>query len=301
MISVQGLTKRYKQVTAVSDLSFDVDDGELFALLGTNGAGKTTTISCMTTLLGFDEGKITIDDLIVRKDDHQIRERIGVVFQQSLLDPLLTVDENLALRAGLYGVSQARIDELAELVDLNDFRDRPYGVLSGGQKRRVDIARALLNRPQSLFLDEPTAGLDPQSREQVWDVVAQLREELGLTVLLTTHYMQETEGADEVIIIDHGEVIAAGTPMELRAKYSQPLLSVQPKDGRRDEVIDALEARFPDDEWYDEGGAVHIHVSAQREVIGTVQALEPVMESFQFVQGSMDDVFLNLVHKRGDQ
>lgn len=300
MISVKSLTKRYKQVTAVDHLSFDVEDGELFALLGTNGAGKTTTISCMTTLLGFDDGEILIDGLNVQKDDYKIRERIGVVFQQSLLDPLLTVEENLRIRADLYKVNDGRINELSELVDLGDFRKRPYGVLSGGQKRRVDIARALLNRPHSLFLDEPTAGLDPQSRQQVWNVIAQLREELGLTVVLTTHYMQETEGADEVIIIDTGKAIAAGTPMELRAKHSQPLLSVLPKVGNRDAVINVIESRFPQTEWHDEGGAVQIHTSSPKDVIAVVQTLEPVMDSFQFIQGSMDDVFLNLVNSRGD-
>lgn len=298
MISVSGITKRYRNVVAVDDLSFDVEDGELFALLGTNGAGKTTTISCMTTLLAFDEGEIRVDGLEVGRDDHRIRERIGVVFQQSLLDPMLTVDENLRLRARCYGVDDSRIDELAELVDLDGFRDRRYGVLSGGQKRRVDIARALLNRPQTLFLDEPTAGLDPSSREQVWRAVRGLQEELGLTVVLTTHYMQETEAADRVVVIDRGRILAEGTPIELRAAHSQPALLLVPAVERRDSVVDAVERRLPDAEWFDEGGAVHVPVPDSAAALGILNDLGDAVDAFQVLQGSMDDVFLQLTNDR---
>lgn len=296
MISVQNLTKRYGDFLAVDQLSFEVLDGELFALLGTNGAGKTTSISCMTTLLSFDEGAITIDGFAVGRDDHRIRERIGVVFQQSLLDPMLSVDENLRLRARFYDVAMSRIDELVELVDLDGFRDRPYGVLSGGQKRRVDIARALLNRPQTLFLDEPTAGLDPMSREQVWRAVNQLQEDLGLTVLLTTHYMQETEAADNVIVIDAGKVLAEGTPMHLRASHSQPELLVVPIQGARGAVTDILERSFPEADWFDEGGAVHIPVPDSKTALILLNDFGELVQDFQVLQGSMDDVFLRLTN-----
>ena len=300
MIIVNGLTKRYRQVTAVDDLSFRVEDGELFALLGTNGAGKTTTISCMTTLLEFDDGEIVLDGLEAGRDDHRIRERIGVVFQQSLLDPMLTVDENLRLRAALYGVARSRIDELAELVDLDGFRDRRYGVLSGGQKRRVDIARALLNRPQTLFLDEPTAGLDPSSREQVWRAVSGLQQELGLTVVLTTHYMQETEAADSVVVIDGGRVLAEGTPIELRAAHSRPRLLLVPAEGRRDAVVDAVERALPDADWFDEGGALHVPVPDSATALRILTGLGSAVATFQVIQGSMDDVFLSLTTERSN-
>ena len=222
MISVEGLTKKYGQNVAVDDLSFSVENGILFAFLGTNGAGKSTTISCMTTLLAFNSGRITINDKEVGRRDGEIRSDIGIVFQQSLLDPRLTVRENLESRALFYGVSRRRVNELIDLIDMQGFQGRRYGVLSGGEKRRADIARALLNKPSMLFLDEPTTGLDPQSREQVWSVISQLRTDLGLTVLLTTHYMAETENADRVLVIDHGRSIAEGTPFELRAQYSTP-------------------------------------------------------------------------------
>lgn len=298
VITVDGLTKRYRTVKAVDALSFEVADGELFALLGTNGAGKTTTISCMTTLLGFDAGEIVIDGLTVGRDDHRIRERIGVVFQQSLLDPMLSVDENLRLRARLHGVADSRIDELAELVDLKGFRDRRYGVLSGGQKRRVDIARALINRPQTLFLDEPTAGLDPQSRDQVWRAVSGLQQDLGLTVVLTTHYMQETESADSVIVIDEGRILAEGTPIDLRAEHSQPELLLVAADGQRDDVVDAVERHLPDADWFDEGGAVHVPVPNSATALAVLNDLGDAVSTFQLVQGSMDDVFLRLTNGR---
>lgn len=169
MIEVEHLTKRFGSLTAVDDLSFSVTEGELFAFLGTNGAGKSTTISCMTTLLDYDSGRIALAGRERGTDDEAIRRLTGVVFQQSLLDPMLSTEENLAIRCKFYGAPKSRIGELSDLVDLGEFRARPYGVLSGGQKRRVDIARALLHNPQILILDEPTTGLDPASREQVWD------------------------------------------------------------------------------------------------------------------------------------
>ena len=298
MIEVSGLTKRYGKVTAVDGLSFAVTDGELFAFLGTNGAGKTTTISGMITLLPFEEGDIALDGLDVRTDAYRIRSRIGVVFQQSLLDPRLSVDENLELKADVYGIPRSRIDELAELVDLTDFRDRHYGVLSGGEKRRVDIARALLNHPKTLFLDEPTTGLDPYSREQVWNTISGLRDDLGLTVVLTTHYMQETESADRVLVIDRGVPIADGTPIELRARHSTPRLLVKPRDGRRSEVVSAIRSRLPEAGPYDRGGAVHAAIPDSAAGLDILMSLGDAVEDFQVIQGSMDDVFLNLMSER---
>jgi len=205
IIEVKNLTCRYGSLTAVDDVSFTVEKGSLFAFLGPNGAGKSTTISALI--------------------DHHgpaactIRGRIGVVFQDSLLDAPLTVAANLRSRGKLYGLDD--IAPVVRLLRLDDILTRRYGTLSGGQRRRVDIARALLGSPDILFLDEPTTGLDPQSRNLVWDTIGELRRRLGLTVFLTSHYMEEAEQADQVAIIDHGKIIASGTPAQLRAAYSR--------------------------------------------------------------------------------
>lgn len=296
MISVEGLTKKYGQNVAVDDLSFSVENGILFAFLGTNGAGKSTTISCMTTLLAFNSGRITINDKEVGRRDGEIRSDIGIVFQQSLLDPRLTVRENLESRALFYGVSRHRVNELIDLIDMQGFQGRRYGVLSGGEKRRADIARALLNKPSMLFLDEPTTGLDPQSREQVWSVISQLRTDLGLTVLLTTHYMAETENADRVLVIDHGRSIAEGTPFELRAQYSTPHLSVSLEDEDSPGAADRVRALVPGVQAESEevGGAVHLTVPDSAAALRALDALRPHLVDFEFRQGSMDDVFLAL-------
>jgi len=219
MIEVSGLVKKFGEVVAVNDLSFTVEDGEFFAFLGTNGAGKTTTIACMTTLLPLDGGSIVIDGMSVRDRGHEVRSRIGVVFQQSLLDPCLSTMENLRFKADLYGVSRERVFEIVKLVDLKSFKDRPYGVLSGGQKRRVDIARALLNQPRILFLDEPTTGLDPAVRQHTWELVRSMLDE-GSTVLLTTHYMEEAEElADRVLIMDKGRILTEGSVADIVSQH----------------------------------------------------------------------------------
>lgn len=228
MITIDGLTKTYGSVTALRSLSLSVEDGSILAFLGRNGAGKTTAISCMVTILDFESGSITINGREVGDDDDEIRHDIGVVFQDSLLDELLTPVENLRLRAGLYGIDgESRIRDLCVLLGLDAYAERRYGRLSGGEKRRVDIARALLHSPSVLFLDEPTAGLDPQSRARLWQVVDDLREREGLTVFLTTHYMEETERADDVIIIDGGEIVAQGSPRDLRAAHSRSILTLK--------------------------------------------------------------------------
>ncbi|MDR1077096.1 MAG: ABC transporter ATP-binding protein [Propionibacteriaceae bacterium] len=298
MITVENLTKTYGDFKAVDDLSFTIEDGSLFAFLGTNGAGKTTTLSCLTTLLGPDAGRIAINGHLVGRDDHLIRSQIGIVFQESLLDPDLTVRENLALRAVIYGGEPSRIAELAELVDLTGFIDRRYGLLSGGEKRRVDIARALFHKPATLFLDEPTTGLDPASREQVWEAITGLRQTLGLTVLLTTHYMHETEAADHVLVIDHGRELASGTPMALRAAHSKPRLTIELTADNRELVLASLAQYAPEAEIWEEGGAVQAALAGSGPARAIIRALGEALGDFQFVQGSMDDVFLNLTSQR---
>ena len=299
MIRVAHLTKSYGPVTAVNDLSFDVPAASVFAFLGTNGAGKSTTISCLTTVTTADSGRIEIDGLRVGRDDDAIRRKIGVVFQSSLLDPSLTVRENLRDRASFYGLSKSdcatRIRQLAEQIDLTQFLDRPYGPLSGGQKRRADIARALMHDPVLLFLDEPTAGLDPQSREQVWQTIHSLRQTKGLTVFLTTHYMEETEESDQIAIINAGKLIVQGSPSELRAKYSSSFLTVSTSD------VDAL-VRACDSESLTcsvLGDTARIAMPDSDSAFEFLQHHRSIIDDFEFRHGTMDDVFLSVTATGG--
>lgn len=293
-ISVHGLTKRYKDVVAVDDISFDVAAGSVFAFLGTNGAGKSTTISCVTTVSPFDAGEITVDGHDVRHDAEPVRRQIGVVFQESMLDAELTVRENLATRGRFYAADRrqldARITELAELIDLGSFVDRRYGKLSGGQRRRVDIARALLHSPSILFLDEPTAGLDPASRAIVWSTIHDLRDRHGLTVFLTTHYMEETEEADLVSIIDEGRIIAQGTPTELRATHSHSVLSVSSRDPQALARLAAASGLTITER----PGAVEIRVPDATVARRLLAEHGDDVLDFEFRHGRMDDVFLAL-------
>lgn len=272
---VRGLTKRYGDVTAVDDVSFEVPPGDVFGFLGTNGAGKSTTIGALTTVIEPDAGTISVAGHDVRTEGDAVRRSIGVVFQDSLLDAALTVRENLTVRARPYLGSTAlireRIESLTDLIDLGGFLDRRYGRLSGGQRRRADIARALLHDPEIVFLDEPTTGLDPASRQAMWHTIHELRERVGLTVFLTTHYLEETEEADRVCIIDRGRIIAEGTPDDLRARYSSSILTLVTAAGtERLSVADAAEAR------------------------GILAARGDGILDFEFRHGRMDDVFLAL-------
>lgn len=293
-VVVRHLVKSYGKHPAVRDVSFDVPGGSLFAFLGTNGAGKSTTIGCLTTVLKADAGEVEIDGLHLGRDDAAIRRKIGVVFQNSVLDPLLTVRENLDSRAVTYHLSaserRARISDLAALLDLTEFLDRRYGGLSGGQKRRADIARALIHRPSVVFLDEPTAGLDPQSRDHVWSAIRQLRQVHGTTVFLTTHYMEETEAADAVCIIDHGRLVAQGTPAELRRQHSSSVLSMKFSDAHAaDQFLSHRELDFEKDR---DLFAVNVKSSDEaRELLN--EAGKSVID-FEFRHGTMDDVFLAL-------
>ena len=293
-IEVQGLSKSYRAVKAVDDISFAVGDGEVFAFLGANGAGKSTTIGCLTTVVPFDEGRLDVGGFDVRRDGEQVRRRIGVVFQQSLLDPELTTQENLRFRAQLMGLDarrqSAQIRHLSELVELGPFLAQPYGKLSGGQRRRVDIARALLSDPVILFLDEPTAGLDPASRAAVWSTVQQLRRDRGITVFLTTHYMEETEEADRVCIIDAGRIVAQDTPAALRARYSRSVLTIATSDA------DALAALAVADGLVAvrEAGRVQIAVRDADQARRLLAAHGDQVRDFEFRHGRMDDVFLAL-------
>lgn len=292
-ISVKNLQKKYGNVSAVKDISFTVRRGSVFAFLGTNGAGKSTTINCLTTTTEPSRGEIIINGKTIGKDDGRIRQDIGVVFQSSLLDPTLTVRENLEYRASFYNLgdkTKGRIKELTDLIDLSSFIDRPYGPLSGGQKRRADIARALLHNPSILFLDEPTAGLDPKSREQVWQTIYQLQSSIGLTVFLTTHYMEETERADEVYVINKGKKIASGTPQTLRAAFSENELRIVASDTKSfQDILSIDEVKHQIQQ-----SAFIITTPDSTTAFQILKKYEGKYSDFEFRHGNMDDVFLAL-------
>lgn len=289
-IEVRNLTKHYGDFVAVRDLTLSVTPGSTFAFLGSNGAGKSTTIGCITTTLAPTAGDIIVNGHDVVGDAFAVRASIGAVFQYPLLDPLLSVRENLLLRARFYNMTRAvatqRLEVLADLVGLESFLGRRYGRLSGGQKRRADVARALMHSPSVLFLDEPTAGLDPQSREQIWSALHDLRTVHGMTVFLTTHYLEETEQADQVCIIEKGAIVAEGTPAELRARHSSSILTVRSSDQQA--VVQDCRRRGLEPRIDNEDVVIPVASSAQARELLNNQAID----DFEFRHGTMDDVFL---------
>ena len=286
-IEIKHLYKSYKEVKAVQDLSFRVKKGELFAFLGLNGAGKSTTISIMCGQLEKDGGMVEINGKNLDEKPEDIRRSIGVVFQNSVLDKPLSVYENLKTRAGLYGIFgeafEKRMAELTELFDLGEILQRPIGKLSGGQKRRVDVARALLHKPSILILDEPTTGLDPQTRKSVWNIVENLRKSENMTVFLTTHYMEEAADADYVVILDSGKIVAEGTPLELKNKYTGDYISLYTDE----ESVKKLNKPY---ESTAEGFRVAVENTA--EATQLILQYPEIFVDYEIVKGKMDDVFL---------
>ncbi len=297
IIEVSGLKKSYRDVQAVRGIDFYVDAGTLFAFLGPNGAGKSTTIDMICTLLAPDEGEVTVDGHKLSKDDAKIRECIGVVFQDSILDSLLTVKENLSARAAFYGLRgdalRQAVKKAAIAAEADSFLNRPYGKLSGGQRRRADIARALVNTPKILFLDEPTTGLDPQTRQSVWNTIRNLQIKEGVTVFLTTHYMEEAAGADYVAVIDKGLLTAKGTPAELKDRYSSDQLKIKPTD------MSALQAYLNglNITYETAGGMVSVPLKRTVDALPIVKGCEELISVFEVLSGSMDDAFIAITGK----
>ncbi len=292
ILTVKHLSKSYNGLKAVSDVSFEVKQGEKFVFVGPNGAGKSTTINILCTLLSKDAGEVVYGDLTLGQDNEAIRRLIGVVFQNHTLDDDLTVRDNLGIRGALYDYSDKeinqRINELESALEINNYIDQRYGTLSGGQKRRADIARALLQKPAILYLDEPTTGLDPQTRRVVWKIISQIREEFGMTVFLTTHYMEETEDADHVVIIDGGKVVASGTPIELKNQYAPTVLKLFSQNpGPLKESLEA--SGFQP---WQSGGHVQISISNSLQALPILEAIQPRLDGFEVINGSMDDVFI---------
>ena len=294
IIEINNLDKSFQDVHAVNDLSLRVKEGELFAFLGVNGAGKSTTISIMCGMLAKDGGKVFIDGKDVDKDMCEITKELGVVFQNTVLDAKLSVKDNLTSRAALYGITgkeaKQRIAHLAELLEFKDILNRTFGKLSGGQKRRVDVARALLNNPKILILDEPTTGLDPEARKALWSVVTSLRKNQNMTVFLTTHYMEEAADADYVVILDSGKISAEGTPLELKNNYTGDFVTIYNVD---EDKIKAL--GLPYENIRD---AVRIAVKNTKEARDLIVRHPDLFTDFEITKGKMDDVFLAVTGKK---
>lgn len=299
IIKVTNLRKKYGEFEAVKGISFTVKKGELFAFLGTNGAGKSTTIDILCTLLKKTSGEVLIADYTLGegKGNNNIREKIGVVFQESVLDERLTVYENIINRGQYYRLSKNEIKEnyqfVSEYLNLSDIKDKKYGALSGGQKRRADIARAIIHKPSILFLDEPTTGLDPQTRLFVWNAIKRLQEETNMTIFLTTHYMEEAVVADNVVVIKEGRLIAEGTPSQLKDKHAFDSLHLLFKD------------TFNPDSWLKEknlsftvkNSTYIMRLSSTLDAYDLLKELEGEIESFEVIKGTMDDVFINIIEK----
>ena len=293
IIKVDNLYKSFGEVKAVNDLSFRVKRGELFAFLGVNGAGKSTTINIMCGQLKKDGGSVNVCGTSLDSDPDRIKRSLGVVFQTSVLDKELSVKDNLESRAALYGIFgkdfKARLSELSELLDFGDLLNRAVGKLSGGQRRRIDIARALLHRPEILILDEPTTGLDPQTRSLLWKVVADLRKNDDMTGCLTTHYMEEAAEADFVVILDRGVIAAEGTPLDLKNKYTGDYITLY---GVTEDAVKMLGSRYEPLR-----DAFRISVPDTSAATDLIIKYPQVFKDYEITKGKMDDVFLAVTGK----
>lgn len=296
IIEINDLKKSFKDVKAVDGLSFKVKEGELFAFLGVNGAGKSTTINIICGVLAKDSGEVKVCGNDISKDSEAVKSDLGIVFQNSVLDKKLTVYDNLKCRAALYGIYgeqfKEKLAEMDGLLGLKELYKRPVGKLSGGQRRRVDIARALLHSPKLLILDEPTTGLDPQTRQTVWNVIDKLRKETGLTVFLTTHYMEEAAEADYVVILDGGKKAAEGTPHELKTEYASDFIRFYKNPDEAEKyfaekgytvkrVRDFAEVEFKD----------------TSKVATFFKEKPEIFTDFEVLKGNMDNVFLKVTGK----
>jgi len=293
IIKIDHLCKSFGEVKAVQDLSFCVKEGELFAFLGINGAGKSTTINIMCGQLSKDRGSVVIDGVDLDDDPDRIKKSLGVVFQSSVLDSALSVYDNLKSRAALYKITgvafQKRLSELSEMLDLEDLLKRCVGKLSGGQRRRIDIARALIHRPKILILDEPTTGLDPQTRKNLWNVLSDLRKNENMTVFLTTHYMEEAAEADYVVILDRGSISAKGTPLELKNEYTGDFITLYGVD---ESAVKSLGIEYEPIR-----DAYRLFVPNTAKATELILHHPEIFSDYEITKGKMDDVFLNVTGK----
>lgn len=294
IIQITNLSKNFGTIKAVQDLSFCVKKGELFAFLGVNGAGKSTTINIICGQLFKDSGKVFIDGNDLDKNKDNIKRQLGVVFQNSVLDSALTVKDNLESRAALYGITgeafKKRLSELANMLDFQDLLQRTVGKLSGGQRRRIDVARALLHKPKILILDEPTTGLDPQTRKTLWNVISKLRKDENMTVFLTTHYMEEASEADYVIILDSGKISAQGTPLTLKNTYTSDYITIYDTDEDTVKQLGLKYERIKD--------AYRLSVANTQVATELIIKYPAIFRDYEITKGKMDDVFIAVTGKK---
>lgn len=298
-IEIRNLTKRYGNFHAVDNLSFEVSQGSFVGFLGVNGAGKSTTVNMLSTILTPDSGDARLCGYKLGKEDMEIRNLIGVVYQTNVLDDLFTVKENIVTRSEMLGLDNItinnRLSDLSDILKLSDIMDKRYRVLSGGQKRKCEIAFALMHSPKVLFLDEPTTGLDPSTRVDVWNAVEDIRKNADMTVFLTTHYMEEAQSADKIIIISKGRKLAEGTPFELKEQFARDSLKLYFHKDKKAKVLEILgKDRLVSTSY---GGCIESdNPFAAAETAGRLRG---IIDGFEIVQGKMDDVFLNVTGELG--
>ena len=289
VLKITNVSKNFGKVKAVNNISFKVKKGEMFAYLGVNGAGKSTTISMICGTLKKDSGSILVCGEDIEKDSNYIKNKIGVVFQNSVLDQTLSVYENLKYRASLYDITgnefKKRFEELSKMFELNEIKSQKIKTLSGGQRRRVDIARAIIHNPEFLILDEPTTGLDPNTRKKLWNIIRDLREKNGMTVFLTTHYMEEAADADFIIIIEKGKIITEGTPLDLKNKYAKDTITIYNVEEK-----DVMKLKLPYTKIRD---GFKLEVDNTSVATDLIIKNKDVFKDYEIIKGKMDDVFLN--------
>ena len=298
IIEVKNFTKKYGDFTAVNDISFNVEEGTLFAFLGPNGAGKSTTINTLCTIFEKTSGTLIIDGKDVSTQKSEVRSTIGVVFQDSTLDTKMTIDENLKMHCVFYNIPQKEVEEriqfVLNLVDLLGERKKLVGALSGGMKRRVEIARGLIHYPKVLFLDEPTTGLDPQTRAHIWEYIVKLQKERNITIFLTTHYMEEAEICNKIAIMDGGVIVAHDTPYALKKEYTKDKAYITTEKGPElEQLLAQYELKFIKKDGYYKVDAENINpllqvLSLQKEVITDIE----------IKKGTFNDVFLEITGKK---
>lgn len=298
ILQIEHLSKSYGDLKAVDDISLKVKKGSLFSFLGMNGAGKSTTINIICSILKKDSGKIYVNGYDLDKDVNKIKEEIGIVFQNSVLDNDLTVYQNLKVRASFYGFSKKeekeKINNIVNLLQLNEILDKPINKLSGGQKRRVDIARSMIHNPKLLILDEPTTGLDPKTRLMVWNLINEIRNKTGMNVFLTTHYMEEAEESTYIVIMNKGKIISEGTPLELKNKYTSDYIKAYlDKNEQLEELLNKDKIQYT---YFEENNFYKIYIKNSELSVGLLNKYKDFIKDFEILKGDMDDVFLNAIN-----
>jgi len=297
IIEVKNFSKKYGDFAAVDDISFTVEEGSVFAFLGPNGAGKSTTINTLCTIIDKTKGSLIINGNDISQHKDKVRNDIGIVFQETTLDGKLTVEENIKFHCEFYDVPKneikGRIEFVLDLVGLSDWRKAPVNSLSGGMKRRVEIARGLVHYPKVLFLDEPTTGLDPQTRANIWEYIYKLQKQKNITVFLTTHYMDEAEICDKVAIMDHGKIVAFDTPYNLKTQYTSNVTRLRTKDN--DKLINYLTDN--NIKFKQKDNLFTIHSNDIHTILNIAGDFNSAITDFETTKGTLNDVFLSITGK----